>query len=152
MIDIRTATPDDFLAIADLDRRAWRENRRGEFIPDGEHVWRCWCECAVTLVATDGAAVVGAAVAFLCTDGRYAVHKIFVDRPSRGQGVGGRLLGALVERLDERRGVAFLTVDPINTAALALYQRHGFTEKTFVKGYYRAEEDRFILTRPASEE
>ncbi|MFW6145839.1 MAG: GNAT family N-acetyltransferase [Planctomycetota bacterium] len=152
MIDIRTATPDDFLAIAALDRRAWRANRRGEFIPDGEHVWRCWCEYAVALVATDGAAVVGAGVAFPCTDGRYAVHKIFVDPARRGRGIGGRLLGALVERLDERRVAAFLTVDPVNTAALALYERHGFTEREFIKGYYRPEEDRFVLTRPASQE
>ena len=152
MIDIRTATPADFLAIAELDRRAWRGNRRGEFIPDGEHVWRCWCECAITLAAADGTTVVGAAVAFPCTDGRYVVHKIFVDAAHRGRGVGGRLLGELVERLDERRVAAFLTVDPGNTAALALYERHGFTEHTFIKGYYRPEEDRFVLTRPAPRE
>ncbi|NLF30283.1 MAG: GNAT family N-acetyltransferase [Planctomycetes bacterium] len=152
MIDIRAATPDDFLAIAELDRRAWLQNRRGEFIPDGEHVWRCWCQCAITLVATDGTGVVGAAVAFPCIDGRYMVHKIFVDRDRRGRGIGGRLLGSLLERLDQRRATAFLTVDPVNAAALALYERHGFCEREFVKGYYRPDEDRFVLTRPAFQE
>ncbi len=149
MIDLRTATASDFLAIAELDRRAWRGNRRGEFIPDGEHVWRVWCQCALTLVATAGDAVVGAAVAFPCTDGRYAVHKIFVDPARRGRGIGGRLLAALVERLDERGVTSFLTVDPVNEAALALYERHGFTERGFIKGYYRPQEDRFVLTRRA---
>jgi len=146
---IRPATERDFLAVAALDRRAWLRNRNGRFVPDGEHVWRTWCESATAFVAAEGDVVVGASVAFPLGDGRYWVHKVFVEEDRRGEGVGTRLLEALIEELDRLGVGASLTVDPQNDAALRMYERLGFTEKRFVKGYYRGEEDRFVLTRPA---
>ena len=148
VIAIREASANDFLPVAALDRLAWRQNRNGEFIPDGEHVWRTWCECAVAFVAAADDEVVGAAVAFPCADGRYCVHKVFVDERRRGEGIGTRLLEAVVAELDRRGVEAFLTVDPVNAAAIKVYERLGFTEREFVKGYYRENEDRLVLTRP----
>ena len=51
MISIDRAEPSEFLAIAHLDRLVWRNYPQSEFIPDGEHVWRVWCEYANVLVA-----------------------------------------------------------------------------------------------------
>ena len=49
----------------------------------------------------------------------------------------------------DRLGVdVFLTCDPANLAALALYRRWGFSERRFVAGFYRPDEDRYVLTRP----
>ncbi len=148
MVEIQRAAPGDFAAIAGLDRVAWRRDRADEFIPDGEHVWRIWCEHALAFVARLDAAVVAAAVAFPCADGRWCLHKIMVAQAHRGRGIARRLLGAVVEELDRRGAEAFLTVDPGNERALALYARFGFTERRFVAGYYRACEDRLVLTRP----
>ena len=152
----RRAQPRDFLAVADLDRRAWALNRHSEFIPDGEHVWRLWCEHALTFVALDdddgGAAdgaLLGAIVAFPCADGRYCVHKAFVEQDRRGGGVGTALFASLLAELDAQGADAFLTVDPVNEAGIRLYERWGFTERQFVPGYYRPAEDRFVLTRRA---
>ncbi|HUG89525.1 MAG TPA: N-acetyltransferase [Planctomycetaceae bacterium] len=52
---IAPACPAEFLEVAALDRIAWPVVP-DTFIPDGEHVWRVWCEHAVVLVARRPAA------------------------------------------------------------------------------------------------
>ncbi|GEM_PF-180943 len=147
-MQVRPARAADFLDLAALDRGAWRETPHGEYIPDGEHAWRLWCEHAIVLCAEDEGRVVGGAVAFACRDGCWCVHKVFVDPAARGRGVGGRLLQAVLDALDARGAAAFLTVDPHNERALRLYERHGFADKRLVRGFYREAEDRYVLTRP----
>ncbi len=39
MMNFRKAKTSEFTAIAELDRVAWLESFKGEFIPDGEHAW-----------------------------------------------------------------------------------------------------------------
>lgn len=139
----------DFEAIAGLDRVAWNQSACAEFIPDGEHAWRLWCEHALVFAAkTDDRKVVGVVLAFPCLNGSLCLHKIIVAESHRGQGISGKLLGALFVALDEMDADCFLTVDPSNTTALELYKRHGFTRSEFFKGFYRETEDRFVLTRP----
>lgn len=145
---IRRAETSDFLAVAALDREAWSENREATFIPDGEHAWRLWTEHGIVFVHEPGDRVLGASLAFPTLSGRFCLHKIFVDASCRGQGVGTLLMNKTLEEID-RLGVAcFLTVDPENAAAIRLYESFGFTERQFVKGYYRPTEDRYVLTRP----
>lgn len=149
MTEVQRAEPGDFLEIAALDRTAWKANRNSEFIPDGEHVWRLWTEHALTFVVRREGALRGAIVAFPCLDGRFCVHKVMVEPAERGRGLGSLLFERLLAELDERAADAFLTVDPENGAALALYAKWGFDERTFVSGFYRAAEDRFVLLRRA---
>lgn len=145
---IRRARVDDFLAIAALDREAWRENRHSDFIPDGEHVWRAWVEHALVWCAQDGERIVGAVLAFPCTDGSYWLHKVFVARDRRGDGIGSRLFEGILAELDRLHVEVSLTVDPVNKAAIALYEKWGFTQSRLEPGYYREHEDRLVLTRP----
>ena len=51
---LRRAEPRDFLEIAALDRVVWT-GEHDRFIPDGEHVWRVWCEYARVVVAESAA-------------------------------------------------------------------------------------------------
>jgi len=148
MVSIERASPHDFQAVAALDRVAWRINRNGEFIPDGEHVWRVWCEHALTFVARVAGEIAGVIVAFPSLDGRLFLHKVFVAEGRRGQGVGTQLFKSLMAEADRRGAAVFLTVDPANERALRLYARFGFTQREFVRGYYRDSEDRFVLCRP----
>jgi len=144
---VARAEPDDFLAIAALDRVAWRQNRDPEFIPDGEHVWRLWVEHAVVYCARSDGDVVGAIVAFPCTNGHYWVHKLFVAEGHRGKGLGTDLYTTLLADLDERGVFSHLTVDPSNDHAIRLYQRLGYRFQEYVTGYYRQTEDRIIMLR-----
>jgi len=149
MVTIARACPRDFLSVAALDRAAWGDNRNATFIPDGEHAWRLWVEFALVFCARNAEdEIVGAVLAFPCLDpNTYCLHKVFVEAAARGQGIGGRLFDALFEELDSRGVDCFLTVDPENESAIRLYGNWGFTERRFVKGFYREEEDRLVLTR-----
>lgn len=147
---LRRATAADFLALAALDRVAWQANRHADFIPDGEHAWRMWCEHALVWVAEHGpeATIVGGLLAFPTTQpGVYCFHKVFTAAEVRGQGVGSALLQTLTQTADQRGLTLFLTVDPVNTTAYRLYQQAGFTQEILVPGFYRPEEDRLVLTR-----
>jgi [ribosomal protein S18]-alanine N-acetyltransferase len=147
MIKIEPAHPRDFLAVAALDRVAWQQNAHSEFIPDGEHVWRIWCEYALVFVAKEEEKVVAAILAFPCINGSYCVHKVMVDESCRGKGLGSKLFQVLLQEIDHLNVDAFLTVDPANANAIKLYAKWGFTERTFVTGFYRDYEDRFVLVR-----
>lgn len=150
LLQIDVARGRDFLDIASLDRRAWLGNRNPEFIPDGEHAWRLWVDGAHVFLARERDVVVGAILAFPMLDGALCVHKVMVEQAYRGRGLGSRLFYRLLAEVDRRGGAAcFLTVDPANDAALRLYEKWGFTERQFFVGYYRAHEDRYVLTRPA---
>lgn len=150
MVEISKAAPGDFLAIAALDREAWKGNAHAEHIPDGEHVWRIWCEHALVHKAEERGEVVGAILAFPCVGGGWCVHKVFTAHGSRGRGIGSSLFERLLRELDALGADSFLTVDPANEAAQALYARWGYAERAFVKGFYRDCEDRWVLTRRAA--
>lgn len=144
---IRRAKIEDFLGIAELDRDAWKENRHSEFIPDGEHAWRFWVEHSLVVCAEEGGEVTGAVVAFPAMNGDFFLHKVFVKNTARGQGVGHSLLECLLKETDRIGARIFLTVDPENRNALNLYRSLGFVRESFVKGYYRQNEDRLLLVR-----
>jgi phosphinothricin acetyltransferase len=150
---IERSRTSDFLEIARLDREAWAQNRNSEYIPDGEHAWRLWTEHALVYCAWDGDMLVGAVLAFpTTTEGLYCLHKVFVDLAYRGKGLGSELFDAVLKACDERGLACFLTVDPVNESAVRLYEKWGFTDRQFVKGYYRPEEDRLVLTRQSRRE
>lgn len=149
MIQFQKAQQSDFLAIAELDRRAWKQNRNSEFIPDGEHVWRIWVEHALCFTAKEDNALLGAICAFPCVSGMWFVHKVFVEHAHRRRGIGTKLFELLLVELDLRKAASFLTVDPLYEHSVRLYARWGYTHKAFVKGYYRPNEDRYVLTRAA---
>jgi ribosomal protein S18 acetylase RimI-like enzyme len=147
MINYQKAKISDFLYIAKLDREAWKQNRNPEFIPDGEHVWRVWVEHALVFCAKQNEKIIGGAVAFPCSPSKYFLHKIFVDLKFRKKGIATKLLELILEEIDKIEADCFLTVDPINEHAIKLYEKYGFLDKKFTKGYYRDNEDRYILTR-----
>ena len=147
-MNIRKSKNSDFKVIAKLDREAWKDSFKGEFIPDGEHVWRIWVEYSLTYVLVDDEDIIlGTAIAFECMNKEYAIHKLFVDKAYRGNGFGTQLMAKLLSEIDVLRVDSFLTVYPKNTSALTLYTKLGFTEKKFEENFYGEEEDRFILTR-----
>ncbi len=149
-VEIVKATARDFESIAALDRVGWRDNAHSEFVPDGEHTWRIWCEHALVWIArdTDGR-VLGVILAFPCMSGEFCLHKVLVAGEARGLGLASRLFDALLMELDQLGVGCFLTVDPANTKAIGLYQKWGFREDALVMGFYRSNEDRWVMVRSA---
>lgn len=149
---IEPARPDDFLNVAALDRCAWPA-RPDTLIPDGEHIWRVWCDHASLLVAritydetlTDTGDIGGALVMFPTADGETFLHKIMVHPMCRGRGIGTALMrAALLAATSD----VLLTVDPANEPALRLYENFGFRVRERIEGYYRPHEDRCIMVHP----
>ncbi len=143
---IRRATPDDFLAIAELDRRAWDNLENPEVLADGEHTWRIWVEHCPCWVAVEGDQVQGVLLAFPTEkEGYHCLHKIFVDPNTRGQGIGKQLFEAFLTYCSEFSLSAFLTVAPFNENAITLYEKMGFAKADYVEGFYRPEEHRWVM-------
>ena len=146
---IEACQPTDFLNVGALDRIAW-PTAPDTFIPDGEHIWRVWCDHATLLVArrTDGielketADIIGSTVMFPTKGSETFLHKIMVHPECRGAGIGSALMRAALEQAPS---TVLLTVDPNNTAAMQLYENFGFRLRAMIPGYYRSHEDRNIM-------
>jgi [ribosomal protein S18]-alanine N-acetyltransferase len=90
------------------------------------------------LVAEDSGRVIGYAVVDNWTDHQHLVS-IAVQPDSRRRGVAQALLDHLIQRL--REGRLRLELRKSNKAALALYQRNGFTQTGTAPSYYTDGED-----------
>ena len=89
------------------------------------------------LVAEDGETVVGYAGLIAYPDEAH-VATIGVAGNRQGEGIGARLLDALLEEADRRRvPVVLLEVRADNELAQGLYRRRGFAEIGRRRGYYQ---------------
>lgn len=70
-------------------------------------------------------------------DPEYEVHTIGVDPAWRRRGVGGALMGALLEAVAACPGPVFLEVRTDNEGALAMYRRRGFEVIGLRRNYYQ---------------
>jgi len=79
----------------------------------------------------------------------YEVHTIGVDPAFQGQGIGRRLLDALLNFADD--GVVYLEVRTDNEAAIALYRSVGFAQIGLRRRYYRVSgADAYTMRRQGS--
>jgi ribosomal-protein-alanine N-acetyltransferase len=85
-----------------------------------------------------GAAPVGFVLARLAA-GEGEILTVAVARSHRRQGLGWRLMDAVLRELHRQRAEAlFLEVDETNAAAIALYRRLGFSEVGKRPSYYQS--------------
>ena len=88
------------------------------------------------LVAEDGARIVGYGGLIAYPDEAH-VATIGVAGPRQGEGIGARLLDALLAEADRRSPVVLLEVRADNELAQGLYRRRGFAEIGRRRGYYQ---------------
>ncbi len=149
---VERSRPQDFLQVAALDRISWADSG-SQFIPDGEHVWRVWCEYATVLVIRSPQALpetgdIAAALVMFPTERRELfLHKIMVHTECRGRGLGTELMQAGLLRATVP---VLLTVNPENHAAVRVYEKSGYRVRERVDGYYRSHEHRYIMEHPGN--
>jgi len=136
---IRRARADDLDAVAAVEAAgvgAWSRAQLDEEIRRaGGHA----------LVALTGGRVVGYALGWAVA-GEVHVLSIAVDPAARRQGLGRRLLDALIA--DCGGGAALLELRADNAAAWALYRGAGFRVVGRRPRYYADGEDALLMTRP----
>ncbi|MBL8032615.1 MAG: GNAT family N-acetyltransferase [Leptospiraceae bacterium] len=146
---IEKAHRKDYLEIAALDRIVWLDYPNGENIADGEHTWRHWVEDAIVRLWRQDGRIAGVALAFPTIARGFCLHKVFVEQSARGQGAGRQLLQRLLDDPQLKSAPCYLTVNPANHTALALYREFGFEAGEVVQGYYRQNEPRLEMWRKA---
>ena len=99
------------------------------------------------LVAVDGEEVVGYAGLIAYPDEAH-VATIGVTAARQGEGIGGRLLDALLAEADRRSPVALLEVGATDDATQGLYRRRGFVPIGLRPNYYPLSgEDAVVMRR-----
>ena len=121
--------------------------RHGEFIPDGEHVWRIWVEHTLVYCTEEPGQSSALSWPSPAWTGASACTRCSSPHQHGDVGVASRLMEPLLAEMDRRNTAVFLTVDPANEKALRLYLKLGFTDRSALPEYYRATEDRLLLTR-----
>ncbi|MGJ8563903.1 MAG: GNAT family N-acetyltransferase [Alphaproteobacteria bacterium] len=145
---VRRANIDDWEAISAIDKTAWALNRNSDFIADGEHVWRVWVEYAFVAVSLESGDIAGFILAFpTVQENLFFLHKILIKPEFRGRSHGDKLMRFCNDYADAGGISLKLTTDSNNIAMQALAKRSGYSEEDFVKGYYRSNEDRYVLVR-----
>ena len=141
--DIVPMTSEHLDQVADIERLCFSDPWSRRML--SEHLEN---ECAATLVAqgADGT-VPGYAGLLVVLDEGY-ITNVAVRPECRRQGIASELL-EVFRRFGEGNHMAFLTLEvrASNTAARALYQKHGYAEVGCRKNYYEhPKEDAIIMT------
>jgi ribosomal protein S18 acetylase RimI-like enzyme len=145
---IRPAIKSDLAATIHLERACFRSDlslkkRQLEYLQQRP--------TAVFLVAEQNGEVVGEGIALVRQHKRGVTGRIYslaVDEHHRGKQIGTKLLGGMVDQLSTR-GVTkvYLEVEQTNTAAIALYERHGFKSIGRLPNYYGGDRDGVHMRR-----
>jgi [ribosomal protein S18]-alanine N-acetyltransferase len=147
VITIDALRTDDAARCAELEAQLFDGDdpwRAQAFLAElaGRHNHYLAARTADKLVGYGGIARLGVLPPF-----EYEIHTLGVDPAFQGQGLGRRLLDALLEFAD---GAVYLEVRTDNAAAIALYQSAGFVQIGLRKRYYRTSgADAYTMRRDA---
>lgn len=144
---IRAAKFDDLAAILAVERSAhraahWSAEHYEERIRNQPAA-----ACFLVAESGDKTTILG----FLCARiigiaGEWEIENVVVDEEFRRQGIGSLLMQSLVDNWEASAGrVLLLEVRESNTAARALYERHGLSEVGRRRAYYRDPAEDAIL-------
>ena len=151
---LRTMREDDLPWVVALERDAqeipWSEKSFREALAAG---YACWV--AEVLSGDDPTTAAAEPVGFLIlllVAGEAEILNLAIDPAHRGRGLGREMLEAALDEARERGAArVWLEVRVSNQAAIALYQRSGFTIVARRRGYYAtregAREDALVMQR-----
>jgi len=105
-------------------------------------------ESAITLIAEASEILVGFAVADLQMDGHVTIgylQTIDVAPAHRGRGIASAMLRQMEHRITEEDARALmLHVSVLNQPAIALYEKHGYSQLAIEEGFYGDAGDAFL--------
>jgi ribosomal protein S18 acetylase RimI-like enzyme len=138
----------------DEDAVMWSPEPIPPFEKTYEHVELRPLEACLVAVDEDGALLGVASIAFQAWNRRMTLQAIYVDRGCRRRGAGRGLIEACLERALEREARhLWLETQNTNCAAIAFYERLGFSIVGFDRSLYVAcphAEVAVFMARPAT--
>lgn len=144
-VSIRRAKSDDLAAILSIEQGSpltahWNPDQYQDRIQTQPQT-----ACILVAESEEKGRVCG----FVCTRiaaGEWEIENVVVDEKFRQRGIGAQLMQSLIKHWQEAAGTAILLeVRASNTAARALYERHGFSEAGRRRKYYRDPSEDAIL-------
>jgi ribosomal protein S18 acetylase RimI-like enzyme len=169
MVEVREATADDVMAVADVHVRGWQEGYRGLLAQDfldglsteewaGRFTFGAMdLSGPYTLVAVDGDAICGHVTIGRSRDddmaGSAEIWAVYVDPRRWGGGIGRALIDAACERLAQSGyDRAFLWTLTANTQARRFYEQVGWhtdgRQRTILIGGHPADEVSYSTALP----
>ncbi len=129
-MELRAATADDAVAIADVWHRGWADGHEGN-VPDGLYAHR-QAEHFTALVAsrilTTTVGVIDDAVIGFVTVREDEIEEMYVDASARGTGAAATLLTHGEGVIAEKHDTAWLAVVEGNARARRFYERCGWAD------------------------
>lgn len=147
MLVVRDATPNDVEAISSIGRTSMPAQFEGlvdaavvDAVASQTYELTALADCISSCTDADDAVFLvgeidGLVVGYLHYDsfsGESELHRIYIDRRFRSQGVGAALVEALHERLQPSTYI--LLVVKGNDGAIRFYERHGLTQEDVLDG------------------
>jgi ribosomal protein S18 acetylase RimI-like enzyme len=146
MVELRSARAEDEGALRRLDAATWSPRVSPAPKPDPGRQFLSRFGTRNVIVAADGGALVGFLILGDWIELESARHVLefnglAVDPARQGEGIGGRLLEAGIERARER-GARRLMLRVLSTnEARRLYERHGFIVEGTLRGVFLLDGD-----------
>lgn len=135
LMRLRIMTRADLPVVMDIERKnytfPWDEDI---FIDCFKVGYGCW-------VCEEDGKILGYCIMTMGV-GEAHLLNISVSPDEQGQGVGRKMMEAMIEKAKNEAETMFLEVRPSNAGAIALYRKLGFNEIGTRKGYYPAENGR----------
>jgi ribosomal-protein-alanine N-acetyltransferase len=143
-LSVRTATPADAVACAELDRRCFEPG----VAYDLDDFKEICAQAHVVLIAEVDGEMAGFAAAELEDRSTGLIVTLDVEEAWRRRGIGSRLLADTHERLAALGATTvFLHVAVERDDAQRLYRRHGYSTIARLNDYYALGRDAFVMTR-----
>ncbi|WP_417658171.1 GNAT family N-acetyltransferase [Pseudidiomarina sp.] len=101
-----------------------------------------------TIVATQPHRVLGYLLAAPGTDNELWIMSLLIDQQARGQGIGALLVKHLINHISQPANQfkhLKLSVSPTNQAAIALYQKMGFSNECQIDNFLGPGEHRLLM-------
>jgi ribosomal-protein-alanine N-acetyltransferase len=115
-----------------------------EFYKDFSYLYIYTKEQGSTIQLASSATAVGYLIIW-DIQGEGEVVALAVDKGWRNRGIGSALLSFAIEA--HRVKVWHLEVDPVNSAAIGLYEKHGFKKNRVIRNYYGQGKDAMQMSR-----
>jgi ribosomal-protein-alanine N-acetyltransferase len=144
-VKIRTATPEDIPFLLQLEHDSttaahWTLQQYTDLFRDGAGAGR------LVLLLEREDVLLGFLVAHHIAS-EWELENIVVSFTERRKGIGGRLMGALMDAAGQSASAVFLEVRESNHPARRFYQKTGFHQSGVRKSYYRDPPEDAILYR-----